>query len=80
MGALRHRERQAFLDVPNSNQHFILTPTTATSSDPTSTGLVSPGQTGVMIPSINFQRAIPMGWNKRGPMGRVATTVPWATP
>jgi hypothetical protein len=34
MGALRHRECQAFLHTPNHNQHFILTPTTATNSDP----------------------------------------------
>jgi hypothetical protein len=80
MGPLRHREYQAFLDTPMSNRHFIPTPTTATTSDLTSTGWGRPGQIGVMTLSINFQRDIPMGCNKRGSMGRVTTTGPQATP
>jgi hypothetical protein len=80
IGSLRHRECQAFLDTPKRNRHFIPTPTAVTNSDLTSTGWRRPGQTGVMIPSINFLRAIPMGCNKRGSMERVTTTGPRATP
>ena len=44
MVAVCHRKYQDFLDTPKHNQYFVLTPTIATNSVRTSTGLVRSGR------------------------------------